>query len=61
MRHESFGSGNIFSVFASVHLYTPVSSTIFMKPDPPKTKHYKNNQEKKIEIETAMWYYFKLH
>lgn len=57
----SFGSVNIFSVFALVHIYTSISSTAFMKPDPPKTKHYKINQEKKVKIEAAMWYYFKLH
>lgn len=50
MRHESFGSGNIFSIFALVHIYTPVSSTIFMKPDPSKTMHYKKQSEEKSKL-----------
>lgn len=37
MRHKSFWSGNIFSIFSVMHIYTPISPT--MKPDPPKTKH----------------------
>ena len=41
MRHKSFWSGSIFSIFSVMHIYTPISPTIFMKPDSPKTKHKK--------------------